>query len=506
MKVVVTIVVKLAAPLKRLLLASNLGLNKHHPLAGWQLLTILYHDGANSNEAMTANHLAATYNAAYLDTENNEAPISDQVLSGVLTVLEDQARLIESSSRKVRQHMQNGMYHILQSHVYKITSSGIEYLTMMQRVVDAENTVTANVNRIDEYCELVQLLAAANLTTDSTKLYNDFQKMVTAYTDVMKGMHKLDDDLSELTNNLAFNHGSTAASHLQAMLTDKAIPAFKQLLAQGDLVGELAASKQFSRQVATSRQGIDDLDTAHAVGDQAQMFLRFQKTQAYVERQLAQLALSFNPSTSAIDSSLDTVYLLFDTILDAIRLLSQEYEHIQSQTVDIKTLTATLDGLLAKYQDIKIPAAIPRHLAQDRLVTDSSDLLNATTMGPIAYTATKRVKTVATVADNPKVAVDEAEPVADLKAGLAEFQALVMRTSKRAVVDHDLVFQTKLARDEVVRLYSATGYDHYDGFAPFGRTVNQVTALRTEQPLQLHYQGESYSVWLPSGFTVTFNE
>jgi len=496
--------VKLALPLKRLLLASNLGLNKNHPLAGWQLLTILYHDGGSTDEVMTVNTLATKYNTAYLDVENNEAPISDSVLKGILTVLEDQARLIESSSRKVRQYTQNGLMHILQSHVYKITSSGIEYLTMMQRVVDAENTVTANINRIDEFCDLVQRLAAPDLMTDDTQLANDFQKMITAYSDVMKGMHKLDDDLGELTNDLAFNHGSAAAEHLQAMLSDKAIPAFKQLLAQGDLISELAASKTFSSQVATSQQGDDDLDAAHAVGDQARMYLRFQKMQAYVERQLAQLALSFNPSASAIDSSLDTVYLLFNTILEAIQLLSQEYDHIQGQTVDIKALTADLDRLLAKYQDVVIPAAMPRHLAQDRLVTDPSDLLNATAMGPIAYAVTKRVKTVATAADNPAMAADEPEPAAALKAGLAEFQTLVMRTPQQAIIDHDLEFETQLARDEVARLYSATGYDHYDGFAPFGRAVKRVTVLPSNQPICLHYRAERYSVWLPSGFKVEF--
>ena len=499
------IAVKIAAALKQLLLASNLGLNKNHPLAGWQILTILYHDGAGSTP-MTLDTLATKYNVDYLDSENQETPISDVVLKGVLDVLESQAHLIEVSSRKVRIPMKNGVYHNQQSYVYKITSSGIEYLTMMQRVVDAENTVTANINRIDEYCELVEQLSQPNLTTDSTQLYNDFAKMLTAYTDVMKGMHKVDDDLSELAHDLAFNHGSAAAEHLQQMLTSKAIPAFKQLLAQAGLIQELARDEQFTSQVARSQQGQDDLDAAHASGDEAQMFLRFQRTQAYVQRQLNQLALSFNASSSAIDSSLDSVFMLFQTILDVVRLLSQEYDHVQSQTVDVKVLTANLDELLTKYESLKIPAAIPRHLAQDRLVTDASDLLQATTMGPVTYALSTRVATVATAADNPTIAADDETATITLKVGLAEFQALVMRNANTAVIDHDLTFKTSLARDEVARLYSATGYDHYEGFAPFGRAVKTVTALPNVPAVRLQCLGEQYSVWLPGGFRVEFGD
>lgn len=286
------IAVKIAAALKQLLLASNLGLNKNHPLAGWQILTILYHDGAGSIP-MTLDALATKYNVDYLDSENQETPISDSVLKAVLEVLDGQAHLIEVSSRKVRIPMKNGVYHNQQSYIYKITSSGIEYLTMMQRVVDAENTVTANINRIGEYCELVEQLSQPNLTTDSTQLYNDFAKLLTAYTDVMKGMHKVDDDLSELAHDLAFNHGSAAAEQLQQMLTDKAIPAFTQLLGQAGLIQKLAGSEQFTAQVARSQQGQDDLDTAHATGDEAQMFLRFQRTQAYGPTAIKSIGIKF---------------------------------------------------------------------------------------------------------------------------------------------------------------------------------------------------------------------
>ncbi len=62
-------------------------------------------------------------------------------------VLSDQARLVDVAPRKIRLQMLNGGVHLQQSAVYRITSSGIEYLTMMQKVVDTESTVTANITR-----------------------------------------------------------------------------------------------------------------------------------------------------------------------------------------------------------------------------------------------------------------------------------------------------------------------------------------------------------------------
>ena len=93
---------------------------------------------------------------------------------------------------------------------------------MMQRVLDAESTITANTNRIQEYCALVVKLSQNPDTTGDTALFNDFQNMISAYDDVMNGMHKLDDDLDELANDIAFNHGSAEAKHLQGMLNGKA--------------------------------------------------------------------------------------------------------------------------------------------------------------------------------------------------------------------------------------------------------------------------------------------
>ncbi|HAJ54392.1 MAG TPA: hypothetical protein DCL56_06895, partial [Lactobacillus sp.] len=215
----------LSAPLRQLLLATQLGLSVHHPLAGWFVLTILYRDAGSSSEPVTLSYLARKYNNDYLDTSGGETPIADDVLKKVLDVLVMQAGLVEMNPRKVRARMHNGSYHIVHSYVYRITSSGIEYLKMMQKVIDAEITITANTNRIQEYVDLVAKLSVPVRSGADTQLYNDFQNMLNAYDDVMKGIHKLEDDLDELANDIAFNHGSQAASHLQQMLRHKAIPA-----------------------------------------------------------------------------------------------------------------------------------------------------------------------------------------------------------------------------------------------------------------------------------------
>jgi len=206
-----------------------------------------------------------------------------------------------------------------------------------------------------------------------------------------------------------------------------------------------------------------------------------------------------------LTNSLDTVYLLFQTILSAIRLLSQEYDHIQSQTVDVKALTKQVDQLLKHYPSVIVRQPIPRHLPNDREdLDDTADLLNATTMGPVVYAAATRTKKVATAADNPQLATDDPE-VPTAQEGLAEFQKLVMRDATHGVVDHDLTFHSQHARDEVIRLYSATGYDHYDSFAPFGRAIGEVTALDSG-PIHIHCAGETYTVTLPAAFALTFAE
>ena len=497
--------VKISKPLKQLLKASVLGRNKNHPLAGWNVLTILYHDGSNGTP-LTLNFLLDKYNRNYLETD--ERPLSDVVLKEVLRVISEDARLVDVAPRKIRMQMRNGGFHMQQSHVYKITSSGIEYLSMMQKVVDAESTVTANITRINEFCDLVHTLNAPQEDLVTTRLYNDFQKMVTAYEDVMKGMHKLDEDLDELANNLAFEHGSLAAQRLKAMLNDKAIPAFSQLLNQGPLVRELTDSERFSSQVAHSQQGSDDLNTANAIGDSNELAIRYQRTRNYVQQRLSQLALSFDASTSAIDSSLDSLYLLFQTIMGANDRLSQEYDAIQSQTVDIQQLTKQIDALLPHYQKLVLDRPIPRRLAQDRELDDQADFLEATTMGPVKYAANRLQRVVLTEADNPDIAVEEVNDDTDavMEAALAEFKQLVMRDATHGVIDHALDFHSQLARDEVVRLYSATGYDHYDSFAPFGRKIVRVKLVAGHTPISLHLTGEDYRVWLPQGFEIWFEE
>ncbi|ATO56299.1 hypothetical protein [Loigolactobacillus coryniformis] len=494
----------LAQPLKKLLLAAELGLNRNHPLAGWNLLMILYRDSPNSGVPSTLDFLARKYNNDYLDTDNDEAPISDEVLRKVLNVLTEQAGLVEANTRKVRRHTESGKSLIQQTAIYRITSSGIEYLRMMQKVVDAESTVTANTLRINEFCALVRKLAQEPNSAATTQLYNDFANMLAAYEDVMKGMHKLDEDLDELANDLAFNHGGVAAEQLQQMLQQKAVPAYRQLLQQASYIKGLANLRDFAAQVARSQQGSDDLDTANAVGDQAGLLQRFNRTKAYVQRQLKQMALSFTASSQAIDSSLDSIYLLFQTILNAIKLLSQEFEHVRRQTLDIKELTGELDELLQHYSTLKVPDAVPRHAPFDRIdVENMADLLEATTIGPVTYVAQEKVTPVLTAADNPAMAAVTAV-TNEGPAALAEFQQLVLRAPQHAVIDHDLELTTLLARDEIVRLFSATGYTHYASFAPFGRAVQRVAALPKSGPIRIHCRGEQYSVFLPHGFEVWF--
>ncbi|BDR58489.1 hypothetical protein XA3_09300 [Xylocopilactobacillus apicola] len=454
---------------------------------------------------MTLQFLLHRYNANYLDVDEGEPVITENVLKHIMLILTEQAKLVEQTSRKVRLRMKNGNYHIRQSIIYHITSSGIEYLNLMQKVVDAENTVTANINQINEYCNLIDLLADQRTETQSTKFYNYFAQMLNTYDDVMKGMHKLDNDLDQLINDLNFNHGSKEAKQLQTMINEKAIPAFQQLLAKAPKIQTLANSESFRNRVAYSQQGEDDLDTARAINDQHAITQRFRQTQAYVKRQLDRLAKSLDPSTSAIDNSLDSVYLLFNTILKAIQILSQEYEHIKNQTIDLKALTSKIDQLLTDFKSLNVPAQLPRHLAQDRLLADPSDLLDASTMGPVEYVANIRIKKIATENDNP-IIVDDHLGKITTQTALDEIKELIMRDDLHAVIDHDLEFKTKIARDEIVRLYSATRADHYDSFAPFGRNVLEVRIIPEISSIRLHCAGEMFSVFLPQGFEISFAE
>ncbi len=498
-------VAKMAPDLKNLLLASNLGRSQSHPLAGWQVLTILYGDHSANDSARTVNFILQQYNDHYLDQDDQERPLSPDVLKNVLKELGERAKLIEVSSRKVRTRMKSGNYHLAQAPVYKITRSGIEYLSMMQRVLDAENTVTANTIRIDEFCQLVQELSQDQLETNDTQLFNLFENMLSAYSDVMKGMHKVDEDLDELVNDLAFDHGGAAAAHLQAMLVDKAIPAFSKLMKQGMAIRQLANLEGFPQKVARSQQGQDSLGIERAIGAEDKLLMQFEGVAAYANRRIQALKLSFTPTSSAIDSSEDSIYLVLQTILTANEQLSAEYEHIQDQTLDLKQLTQEIDQLLQHYQTLTIPKEIPRHLGQDRTLEDASDLLDATTMGPVIYQADTQIRQVATEADNPQVAAND-EIVDHSAAGLAEFQELLMIDQLQGEVTHDLQLKTVVARDEIVRLYSGTGYQHYESFAIFGRPIAQVEPILPAKPIWLHCATEKYSVQLPSGFRFAFSE
>lgn len=487
-------------------MATNLGLSRDHPLAGWKILTILYHDGSSSNEAMTLKFLLNRYNTSYLDSEDGETPVTDQTLRHVLTTLSDQANLIGHSTKKIRIKTKNGNYNLRQSIIYHITGSGIEYLNLMQKVVDAENTVTSNINQINEYCRLIDILSDIGIDLNSTQLYNDFSNMIKTYDDVMKGMHKLDEDLNNLANDINFNHGSQAAKHLQSMINDKAIPAFRRILNKAPRVQSLANSSSFKNKIAHSQQRDDDLDTSHAINDKNAMTKRFRQTEAYVKRQMDRIAKSLDPSTSAIDNSLDSVYLLFNTIIKAIQLLSQEYDHITKQNIDLKALTAKIDELLINYQSLSVPAKIQRHYAQDRPLDNPSDLLEASIMGPVVYQANTKIKKIATEEDNPLIVANDQTDEISNKNALIEIKSLIMKDDNHAVIDHDLEFQTKIARDEVIRIYSATNHDDYDSFTPFGRTVDSVDIIPNCGKIRLHCSDEKFSVYLPQGFKINFRE
>lgn len=499
------IAIQMDPRLKDLMLATQLGLSRDHPLAGWHVLTILYREGTGSNEPNTLDYLFQRYNEDYVDTAAGEGLITKAALKGVLEVLETQGGLIASAQRKVRLYTDSGKPLIRTTKIFRITARGSEMLRVMRQVIEAENTITANTNRIGEFVTLLASLTGDQLLATDTRLYNAFRNMLIAYGDVMRGMHKLDEDVDELANNLAFDHGSQAAKQLQEMLTKKAVPAYLTLLEQADPVRALAEDDEFAARVARSQQGEDDLDTDRAVNNQLKLTTRAINTQAYVKRELDAMEMSFFGSQQAVDRSLDSVFLLFQTINSAITLLSQEYEHAQQQTIDIKALNQDLDHLLAHVERVQLPSALPRHLPFDRdPESDPDDLLNATTMGPVISTASeRRVKSV-TEADNPKVS-DELLPVSDQKAALAELQGLVMQDPTHGRVDHNLTLTTMIARDELVKLYAATGYRRFTNFSCFGRSVHAVQALPATGGLWLHCQGETLSAYLPSGFTFEFD-
>lgn len=480
-----------------------MGKSRDHPLAGWNILTILYGNRVSADIPRTLGFLVEQYNANYLDTQNEESLITDAVIKNVLKTLEEDAKFIEVSPRKIRVRMTSGAYHMQNAPVYRITSRGIEYLSMLPKVLDAESTVTANTARIKEYCDLLNKLNSKHLDTTHTQLFNDFNNMVSAYSDVMKGMHKLSEDLDEVSNDLAFNHGGKIAEHLNQMLSEKAVPAYMQLISQGSVIQDLNRNNAFPDQVARSRQGEDSLEIDQAVDNQTKLSVQIHRDTDYVKTQLQNLSNSFDPTSTGIDSNFDSIYLIFNTIKDSIDLLSDEYDHINAQTIDIKQLTKQIDDLLTHYQNIKMPIQLPRHLAEDREVSDANDLLEAGTLGPVIYQANAFTRQVATVEDNPEIASDD-EIIEDYAEALKEFQNLVMIDDKRGRIDRNLELVNLLARDEIIRLYSATNYNHYEGFAPFGRPVKSVKKIEESKAIWIHCKKEQYSVQLPGGFYFNF--
>lgn len=516
---------KLSVEMRNLLLAMNLGHSTAHPLAGWNILMILYQDGTASHDPLTRHYLVRLYNQNYRELDRDESMMTEPTIEPLLRMLTDQAQLIEASNRKVRERWQSGKLRTKDTTVYHISSRGIEYVRMVNRVIEAENTVVANTERIDEYCDLVVTLSDGQRVTTTTTLYNHFDRLLTTYDDVMKGMRKLDVDLHDLATDLAFNHGSEAAQHLKQMLDDTALPAYNKLLDQAPRIQALAKDTAFAGDVARSRQGKGNIDAAQAIQDTSVMTTQRMQTQQYATRQLRRLANSFAPTATEMQNSFDSIYLVFQTLMGAIELLGREMDHREQQSVDLVALTADLDDLLAHYQQVKIPVALPKHLPMDRhqnelLATIKSDdltaderaaqlaqladeerrdLLAAGSLPPITRQVSSREATMVTEADNPEEAADD-EYVSDTENALAELVALTMPDSHTVVIDHDLTFKTTAARDAVTTLFPALYYDRLTEFNLFGRPIQTIETIQTPQPIKLAVNGESYAVTLPTGF------
>lgn len=514
--------------LRSLLFAMNLGRSTAHPLAGWHVLTILYRDGSTSGEPMTMGYLVRRYNDEYLD--GDERRVDDNGLAGVLKMLVNQASLVEATTRKVRERMKSGKFHIVMSSVYKINAAGIEFLTAMQRVIDAENTVVASTKRIDEYCELVATFQHyKEMPVDSIALFDNFNRMLSAYDEVVNGLRKLDVDLHEVSANLTFDQMGTAAEHLQAMLHEQAIPAYQRMINQAGLLQWLNLQPKFAVKIALSRHAKGNLDVNVAIQDDDALELERSKTQNFVQRRMQAMVSSFDPTSTAISNSFDSIYLLFQTLISASQLLAREYEHVRRQTIDIQALTSDIDKLIAKANRIVLPQALPTHLPMDRLNQDEltkieqlsksergeamtsltnsvlADMLEAGTMGPVTRPVAEANRVVVSEADNPEV-VSDVDLVASTRAAMREFNQLVMAAPNLAQVTSDLTFANAAARDAVVTLYAATEYHGGKGnFSVFGRNVISAKAVNAV-PVTIRLAGESYIAVLPRGFSAKFAE
>lgn len=517
----------LSQALRSLLTAVNLGRSQGHPLAGWTLLSMLYRDGSTASEPMTMNYLVSRYNGEYL--EPGESRVADDTLRSVMKVLVEQAHLVNSSTRRVRERMNSGKFHTIQSAIYRINAAGIEYLKAMQRVIDAENTVVASTKRIGEYVALIDKFQGyKNLSTDTMALYEDFNRFLSAYDDVMNGLRKLDVDLHDISTDLAFDRVSDAADHLRKMLHDEAIPAYKQMMDSSGRLKWLQGQSNFATLIAESRQATGNLDINVAIGDQAALEIERRRTEAFVSRRVGVMVQSFDPTTTVIQNSFDSIYLLYRTLVDATELLAREYEHVRGHSVDLQALTDDIDALLNQVHRIKLPEQFPGHLPMDRLnkaemqevealpkdqraekvaeltETVRNDMLEAGSMDPVLRSVTAVNTKVVTLADNPEVAEDVDLAGAEQKA-LAEFTRLVMVSPNVAQIDHDLECQTSLARDAIVSLYPATQYVSPTSFSAFGRPVTQAKLL-SDHPISLHLAGEDFVVVIPQTFKVSFDQ
>lgn len=494
---------KLSNRLRRLLTATILGGNPNHPLAGWSILTILRHNTQNIDSPLTPDFLLQHFNMAYL--EPNEAPLTNEVFKRILDRLVS-ANLIERSSHKVREQMHNGTRHIKQTKVYRIGATGLSFMNGMQKAADAQVLATANVNRIDEYVQLVGEIFRQVNGTETSKLFNRFEEMIDASQDVLRGMHKLDADLSDLADDISFNHGSDKAELLQQLLKQRAIPAFSKMIRTSNLVQAMVLDDKYADQIARSKQGRDSLDLSNLLSDQKKLMLDYHATKRTIQSGLSQLNNSLETTTSAIDNSVDSVYMLYHTIEQTIDLLIREYEHSHQQQLDLRKMVDQLDDLLAHYPTIHFPHALPNHLADDRGDEETDNLLDASLLMPVNYVIDNSTREVATEADNPEIGVDTYEN-SDCQQGLREFkQVMKPDATGQAMVNDDLEFSSQLARDEVARLYTATAYSKFTSFAPFGRQVTAAWALPNTGRVRLHCRSEKFSVYLPSGFAIKFAE
>lgn len=487
--------------LRRILNATILGGNINHPLAGWWILTILRHNTQNADTPITADFLLQHFNINYL--ERDEKPIANEVFKKILDKLAV-AAMVEKSQHKVREQMHNGTRHNKTTSIYRITSVGLSFMNGLQKAADSQSMATANVDRIDEYCQLVDELYFKKSNAETSQLFNRFGEMIDASQDVLKGMHKLDADLSDLANDISFNHGSQNADTLQQLLKQRAIPAFLKMINTASRVQAMVFDKDYSRRIAASKQGKDSMDLDQMLGRQAKIAIDFKNTRQVVQAGLEQLNNSLESTTNQIDNSVDSIYMLYDTIGRTIRLLVREYEYSHQQQLDVKEMARQLDDLMSHYEDVHFPEALPSHLADDRDEDDPNDLLEAVSLRPVDYLIDRSARDVATEADNPAYAEDTYVD-SGWNQGLTDFNAVLKPDAAgKAVVNCNLEFVSRLARDEVARLYTALSYDKLNGFAPFGRQVMAITPIKTANPIKLHCRGEQYSVYLPNGFTVRF--